>query len=150
MRIAPDTNLLVYLFDHREPVKQQSAQLIYKCLSDSGRGLLMLQSIGEFVSVATRKLKMDRLLVADEANSFLGSLPSVSYTETEIRAALNLMASGQFSFWDGVMIATAASNGCTVFISKDMHPGQRLGPLEIMSPFARDGSPNPDLMGMLN
>jgi predicted nucleic acid-binding protein len=143
---APDTNLLVYMFDRRDPVKQNTALQVFHHLRETDRCVLLLQSLGEFISVATRKLGMDAEAAGRIAENFLEVFETSAYTRGDLRIACKLMSDGRFSFWDGVMLATAVSSGCDIFISEDMQSGSRVGTLQIISPFAPDGSHNPQLM----
>jgi len=40
-----------------------------------------------------------------------------------------------FSFWDGLIVASAQAAGCDIFFSEDMQHGLRIGSLEIINPF---------------
>jgi predicted nucleic acid-binding protein len=54
--ILIDTNVLLYLYDHNQPVKQERARDVLDQLELSGSGRLSVQCLAEFFSVATRKL----------------------------------------------------------------------------------------------
>jgi hypothetical protein len=47
------------------------------------------------------------------------------------------------SFWDGLLIATAARAGCTFLLSEDMQDGARFGRVTILDPFVGEDLPQP-------
>ncbi len=49
------------------------------------------------------------------------------------------MATGQLSYWDALILASAREAGCEIFISEDLQDGARLFGLEIVNPFAATG-----------
>lgn len=51
-----DTNLLVYLFDSRDPTRQRWARQVLVELEALGVGCLSVQMLGEFFNVVTRRL----------------------------------------------------------------------------------------------
>ena len=51
-----DTNVLVYLYDKKIPIKQQQAKQLLGQLNLSRNGRLSVQSLSEFLNVSTRKL----------------------------------------------------------------------------------------------
>jgi predicted nucleic acid-binding protein len=46
---------------------------------------------------------------------------------------------GCFQFHDAVLLATAETAGCTAVISEDMHPGARLGRIQVVPAFDAAG-----------
>ncbi|MFH1909176.1 MAG: hypothetical protein ABIL11_17640 [Chloroflexota bacterium] len=54
--ILIDTNLLVYLYDQNEPVKQTRARQVLDALRQNQMGRLSTQALSEFVNASMRKL----------------------------------------------------------------------------------------------
>ncbi len=54
-------------------------------------------------------------------------------------AALNELAAGRLSYWDALMLASAAEAGCTCMLSEDMQDGARIFGVEIVNPFGANG-----------
>ncbi len=71
-------------------------------------------------------------MLLDDFETFPSSKPAA-------RAALIEMAAGRLSYWDALMLASAAEAGCTVMLSEDMQDGAILFGLEIVNPFAAGG-----------
>jgi predicted nucleic acid-binding protein len=137
-RITLDTNILFYAFDARDAAKQARAIEIIAAAAvvDCTLGL---QVIGEFYVAVVRKLKVAPAFARDQAKSLLATFNSFAATATAHRVAAEEAAAGTFSYWDAVLLASAAQSGCTVLISEDMANGARLGTITICNPFTPDG-----------
>jgi len=146
--LSPDTNLLVYAQDGREPIKQRIALQLLDALAASGRCVVALQVVGELFTVLTRRLKAAPGDACDSALSNLRLFDAFAYDEADVQTALTLAADGIFSYWDGLLVASASKAGCRYLISEDMQDGFRYGELEIVSPFS-DGRANPRLLDAL-
>ena len=78
--------------------------------------------------------------MADEIGSF-GTAP-VSI-ETVAQARTLRLANG-FSWWDCLLLASAAELGCSHFLSEDLHDGQKIGAMTVVDPFLHDPA---DILG---
>jgi predicted nucleic acid-binding protein len=137
-RFALDTNILVYLHDRQAGARQRMARQIV-AMSASQDCVLPLQAVTEFVSAATRKRLMPLRDAAAAAEDFLTAFPLVAAGSSDaLRAALPVAVSGRTSYWDSLLIATAAEAGCTAIISEDGNPGAVLHGVRIVPPFAGD------------
>ena len=103
------------------------------------RGPLALQVVGEFQNVASRKLKAERAATARYALELFEGFETFPASWSAACTALNEMAAGGLSYWDALMLASAAETGCTVMLSEDMQDGAPLLALEIVNPFAANG-----------
>jgi len=56
-----------------------------------------------------------------------------------VRAALADSVAGRASYWDALLVATAAEAGCTLVLSEDMADGTSFSGVEIHNPFTRTG-----------
>lgn len=139
MILSPDTALLVYAHDAREPRKRQSALRIVAALKEMEPTLMGLQVAGELQAVLTRRLKQTPELASETVLSTLRMFGTFGYAESDVQTALALSARGVLSYWDGLLVSAAARAGCTHLISEDMHDGFRFGTLEIVAPFSDDG-----------
>jgi predicted nucleic acid-binding protein len=137
-RFTLDTNILVYAVDAREGRKREFA--IH--LIEAAVGLdcpLALQVVGEFYAAATAKLKLDAKDAAARAAQLIAGFVTFGYSVHAVRAALDEASKGRFSYWDGVLLASAAEAGCTTIFSEDMADGARFGSIAVANPFRRDG-----------
>ena len=64
-------------------------------------------------------------------------------------AAMDAAAEGRFSYWDALLLATAAEAGCAAAISEDMAEGAALGSIRVVTAFAADGGVNPAARALL-
>jgi predicted nucleic acid-binding protein len=130
-----DTNILVYALDRQAGHRHVLAtRIIDQAMLGNCR--LTLQSVSEFYAVATRKRLVLRIEAAAQAQDWLEMFPTVPTSVNAVRAALATAAAGQASYWDALLVATAAEAGCTAILTEDMADGSRLLGVRILNPFA--------------
>jgi predicted nucleic acid-binding protein len=137
-RFTLDTNILVYAVDAREGRKREFATHLIEAAVGLDC-LLALQVVGEFYAAATTKLKLDAKDAAVRAAYLIAGFDTFGYSVHAVRAALEEAPKGRFSYWDGVLLASAAEAGCTTIFSEDMADGARFGSIAVANPFRRDG-----------
>lgn len=77
-------------------------------------------------------------------------LPSpASASATAVVAAMDAAMDGRLSYWDALLLATAAEAGCAAAISEDMAEGAALGSIHVVPAFTGDGSVNPAARALL-
>ncbi|MEJ0028148.1 MAG: PIN domain-containing protein [Rhizomicrobium sp.] len=137
-RFSLDSNVLVYAADFRDPLKQSIAEQIVRtaALRDC---LLGLQGIGEFYAASTRKKILAPADAGRIALRYLATFPLFQATEDAHRIAAREAAAGRFSYWDCVLLASAAEAGCTTLLSEDMKDGAKLGAVTVRNPFGPAG-----------
>jgi|SRR5436190_20071564 len=132
---AVDTNVLVYLHDTRDPVKQAQAAALVTSLADA---VLFWQVACEYVA-AGRKLKHIgvpeheiwtnlRLL----QTSWRPILPQWRHLDR----AEQLLQRYALSFWDALIIAVALDSGVTTIYSEDLVGLGNFPGLRLVNPFA--------------
>jgi len=97
---------------------------------------LTLQSLSEFYAVVTRKRTMPAADAAAQVADWLSFFPSIAVSATCIRAALADAVAGRASYWDALLVATAAEAGCRLILTEDLADGTTLGGVAIHNPFA--------------
>jgi predicted nucleic acid-binding protein len=134
-RFTLDTNILVTSIDAREAAKRQTAaRVVEKAVRLDCP--LALQAVGEFYIAATTKLKLEAKDAARRAELLIASFETFVHSKTAVQAAMNEASKGRFSFWDGLLLASAAEAGCTHILSEDMADGARFGSVVVVNPFA--------------
>jgi predicted nucleic acid-binding protein len=133
-----DTNIFVYSFDARQPVKQKKAQaLIDKALTDH-TGVVSYQVVQEFLNVALRKF--EKPLTVREARSYLDDvldpLCDVFPTVTLYQRALDMKSDMSISFYDALIVASACQADCKIIYTEDLQDTQQIDDLTIRNPFA--------------
>ncbi len=117
--IAVDTNVLLYVHDSREPVKQAKAATLIKSLPSA---VLLWQVSCEYVS-ASRKLaplgfsQQDAWVQLKRLEATWGlHLPSWN----QLLRAEALIGSHSISFWDALIVAGAIEAGASTLYSEDL------------------------------
>jgi predicted nucleic acid-binding protein len=100
---------------------------------------LTLQSISEFYAAVTGKRIVPEATAAAQAADWLDLFPCAAATPNAVRAALQLASQRPLSYWDALLIATAAEAGCSIILTEDMADGAVIGGVRVYNPFAGDG-----------
>ena len=99
-------------------------------------GVISVQVLNEFASVAARKLRMSIAEIREclEPSVLICRVEPITL-EGHARG-LDVAAGVGFSVYDSMIIAAALLAGCDTLYSEDLHDGQRIDGLHIKSPFA--------------
>ncbi len=130
-----DTNILVYALDRQAGDRHLLAGQII-ALARRANCWLTLQSISEFYAAVTRKRLVNATAARDQALDWLDMFRSVPASSSGIRAALAAAAAGRASYWDALLIATAAEAGCTAILTEDLSSDSSVYGVRIINPFA--------------
>jgi predicted nucleic acid-binding protein len=128
-----DTNLLIYAVAEGDPRSAQAEELL------ASGGVLSVQVLHEFISVARRKILMSWSEVAQALDAFRILCPSPLPITVETHAsALRIAARHDYNIYDALVIAAALEAGCATLYSEDLHDGQTIdGQLTIRNPFGK-------------
>ncbi len=130
-----DTNILVYALDRRAGERHAlAAGIIDQAVMLDCR--LTLQSISEFYTAVTRKKVISQAEANAQARDWLAMFRTVAVSERAVRAALTSVETGQASYWDALLVATAAEAGCTTILTEDLADGGVLLGVRVVNPFA--------------
>ena len=72
---------------------------------------------------------------AAQVNDWLSFFPSIPVSANAIRVALTDAVAGRASYWDALLVATAAEAGCTIVLTEDLADGTTLGGVAVHNPF---------------
>ena len=125
-----DTNVLVYAFR-----KDDSRADVAEALLASG-GVIGVQQLNEFVSVARRKLRRSW----EEIKNALGDLRVLCPDPRPIsvathESAVTIAQRYGYGIYDALAIAAALEASCGILYSEDMQDGQKVRGLTIRNPF---------------
>ena len=137
-RFTLDTNILVYSVDNAEGRRRDLAKQVID-LASYRDCRLTLQAVAEFYWVVTRKDRMPAASAAALVHSWLEVFPSIPHSRTAIQKAMTLASEGRASYWDAMLIATAAEGSCTVIVTEDLSDGATTGGLRVVNPFGQHG-----------
>ena len=127
-----DTEILVYAIAQDDPRADVAEQLL------SEGGVIGIQTLNEFVSVARRRLKMewDEITRALEEFQTLCPNPVAVSMETH-RQAISISRQYGLNIHDSLTVAAALLAGCTRLLSEVLHHGLTVnGKLTVTNPFA--------------
>jgi len=141
-RFTLDTNILVYSIDSAAGERHVLAAEIVDRAAEC-ECWLTLQALSEFYAALTLKGLVPPTDAAAQASDWLEIFPSAAASAAALRTALSDAAAGRASFWDALLLATAAEAGCTTILSEDMAGGTRIGGIGILIPFAAGGLAEP-------
>lgn len=129
-----DTNVLVYLFDKDEPIKQAVARDLF--VENASRLVVSTQILAEFYVVATRKLKrpMDEGFAGGIVQR-LSQFPTVPVDVDVVLAATRTSLANQISLWDAQVVEAASISGCSLLFTEDLAHGAVIKEVRINNPF---------------
>lgn len=135
-----DTNLLIYLYDFKNEFKQTRSQEVLDQLSLSGNGRLSVQSLAEFVSVATRKLSppLSPGDAIEQVEHFMRLWQVFDLTPFIVLDAARGVRDYQLSYYDAQIWACARLNQVPVVLSEDFTAGSFLEGVRFVNPFATE------------
>ncbi len=131
-----DTNVLVYAYDRTAGRKHEvAAQLLAECWENEN-GCLSFQVLQEFFVTVTSKIAQPldhhtaRQIVADLAHWRLHA-PEAG----DLLQAIDYQQTYRLSFWDAMILQSAARLGCKRLLSEDLRHGQAYADVQVINPF---------------
>jgi len=137
-RFTLDTNILVYSIDAAAGLRHETAVRIVERAAGLA-SCLTLQAVSEFFTATTRKGMVSRGRAADMARTWLNLFPIVCASADAVTVALGHVVAGRASYWDALLVSTAAEAGCSAILSEDMADGMLLGGVRVINPFTDRG-----------
>jgi predicted nucleic acid-binding protein len=124
-----DTNIVLYTLSG----DTRKADLAERFLSEGG--VVSVQVLNEIASVASRKLGLGWNEI-EEILQVVRTVCSVRpLTIDTHETALAFASRYGYSFYDCLILASAAEAGASTLLSEDMQHGQLVGPVRIVNPF---------------
>ena len=115
-----DTNVLVYMQDASNLVKQQKARSLLSTHLGNGTAVISTQCLQEFYNVLANKMKQDKIQTKQIMHSLSENIPVVQVTPTLIENGIDISIKTQFSLWDSLMLSAASFAKCAVLYSEDI------------------------------
>jgi predicted nucleic acid-binding protein len=131
-----DTNILIYPHDPRDTAKADRAAQVLKSLYETGRGVVSVQCLSEFLAVSQR---LPEPLSAREAVSQVQRLVRF-YTVLPLTGAAVLEAcrgvvSYRLAIWDALIWSVAKLNQVAYILTEDTEHGRFLEGVRYLNPF---------------
>jgi len=146
VRVALDTNILAYAEGVNGAARKVNALDLIQRLP-AGSALLPVQTLGELFQLLVRKVNRTPAQARSAILGWRDAFPLIETSETVIVGAAELAATHRFSFWDGVVLASAAEGGCRLLLSEDLQEGFTWNSVTVTNPFGV--SPHPLLTDLL-
>lgn len=130
-----DTNILIYAHDGGAGSKHTKSIELLETLFDRGIGALSVQVLFEFYSVATKKLLMkseDAAAVIRDLEGWNIHRPGVQ----DLLRASEIHRRHKLSWWDALVIQSAAEMHCAVLWSEDLQANRTYVGVTVRNPFA--------------
>jgi len=126
-----DTNVLLYLLSE-DNCKADRAEAI---IATTG-GIISVQVLNEFASVASRKLGMSYAEIRDMLGAVRAVCQTQALTVDTHDRGLDIAERFGFSLYDSMIVSSALQSGCSVLYSEDMQHGQEIDDqLVVVNPF---------------
>ena len=134
-----DTNILVYAHDSSANEKHIRAKEIIRVLWENRSGCLSIQVMQEFYVTVTQKVAIPMepapaaYIISDMSHWKVHS-PSAG----DVLAAIDLQQRyHHISFWDAMILQSAARMQCDVIWSEDLQSGQLYHGVKVVNPFSK-------------
>jgi predicted nucleic acid-binding protein len=130
-----DTNIVVYCFDDRAPLKKRTAIELLQGAIGSASGL-SYQAIQEFLNLATLpkpKFQIERLeaFLTEILFPLCRIMPSPELYSTAVRVRISTSC----PFYDALHVAAAICSGVQILYSEDFDHGRRFENVVVINPF---------------
>lgn len=133
-----DTNVLLYAYDATAGERHEAARALVDRLWHDRRGALSVQVLQDFYVNATRKItKTMRPDVAVDTLRNLSRWRVHSPLPDDVIAAATLATRYQLSFWDAMIVRSAAELRCDTLWTEDLSDGQVIEGVLLANPFSK-------------
>ena len=141
MAAVIDTNVLLYAYDGRFPVKQARANAVLRDAVRTGQAWLPHQVLVEFVAASTRRRGSAPPILEPqearlEAEQWMGLLPVLYPDDSVLRLAIRGAAAYGLSWFDAHLWAYAEHFGADELWSEDFAHDRLYGRVRAVNPFA--------------
>lgn len=126
-----DTNIIVYLLSG-EPAKANTAESLI-----AGGGVISVQVLNEFSSVARRKLALSWAETEEVLEALKANLEIVPLTLAVHERAVRLARAYALGIYDASIVAAAIESHCEIVLSEDMSHCQNFESVRIENPFRK-------------
>jgi predicted nucleic acid-binding protein len=136
-KVFLDTNLFIYSYDDRDPIKRSMARELIRTVTFDRTGVVSYQVVQEFFHVLL--VKAVGKLNTEDAQQVLATvfrpLLAVHSSVALFGDAIHLQKRHRLSWYDSLIVAAAQQSGCAILYTEDLQHGQRFGDLAVVNPF---------------
>ncbi len=134
VKIALDTNILAYGEGINDGAAHTTAERLVHSLPAS-RTYIPVQVLGEFFNVLVRKGRRHPRDARTAVEELGKTFQVIETTYPILQSAMQLASDRQLQIWDAIILAAAASAGCTMLLSEDFQHGFAWGGVTVVNPF---------------
>ena len=124
-----DTNVLLYLLSKDATKADRSEALL------ASGGVVSVQVLNEFASVASRKLAMTIAEIREILSTIRATCAVMPLDIETHDLGLDIAERHRFSIYDALIVAAAMRAGCAILYTEDLQQGQVIEKLQIRNPF---------------
>jgi predicted nucleic acid-binding protein len=135
--VSFDTNILVYATSAVPDAKTKRARDLIARGMRAGWGILLLQTLAEFSSVAIRKAGIPIDEIRTTIDAWRAVLPVQAADDNDLTAALDAVKMHRLAFWDAMLWASAQRAGVRHLLTEDLQDGFVLQGVMFVNPFER-------------
>lgn len=137
MRLALDTNILVYAEGVNGEARQQAALDIIAKLPRAST-FIPVQVLGELFRVLGSKSPLSPKAAQDRIVGWQASFPPIETTTSALLSAIELAVQHRVSIWDAIILAVSAEAGCRLLLSEVLQDGFTWNGMTVANPFAKN------------
>ena len=130
-----DTNILLYRYDIKNPIKQQRVKVVLDKLIESGNGCLSVQVLSEFSQVAIRKFQLPFSNIQNHLEECLQVFRIFPVTAGVVLEAVRGVRDYRLAYFDAQIWASAKLNQVPIILSEDFNAGSTLEGVRFVNPF---------------
>ena len=140
MRLALDTNLLVYAEGVNGPARQAAALHVVRLLPRRVT-ILPVQVLAELFNVLVRRRHFSRVEARQRILTWQDAFRTAETSLQIVVAAADLATVHQLSIWDAIVLAVAADSDCRLLLSEDLQEGFTWSGVTVVNPLAATWHP---------
>ena len=140
MRVALDTNVLVYAEGLNGADRQQAALSLVEKLSKEVT-VIPVQVLGELYRVLVAKAGWSSERSRAAVLGWRDAFQLANTSESVLVDALDLAFAHQLNIWDAIIFSSAANAGCRLLLSEDLADGFIWKSVTVVNPFSSSKNP---------
>jgi predicted nucleic acid-binding protein len=135
-----DSNILIYLHDSAELVRQAHAIVLLDYLVDADRAVVSVQCLTEFFNGVTKRIPtpFPPVVATDLVRRFVEICSVLELTPVAVLEGCRAASEYQMSLWDALIWAVAKVNRIPVILTEDMQHRLEIDGVRYINPFASD------------
>ena len=134
MKVALDTNILVYAEGGDDPAKEAVATRLAASLPSEDTHL-SFQVLGELFNVLVKR-GFPRKRAQNAAQEWSETFSIIKTTPALMLTAIELATQHRLKIWDALILSAAAEANCSVLLSEDFQDGFAWKGVTVCNPFA--------------